>query len=93
MSIWCSPPLTQLTLINVIADKTVEVATPPISAVTYSTSKFDQLCAEIADLKCIIESLCINNDQQSSTCGCTPCSSQAQTPTTIDNPDKICWYH
>ena len=71
-----SPDMTNLDRLAQLADKIIEVATPLISTVTHLTSKFNQFCAEIADINHIIESLRIKNYcQLLSSHGCTLSSS------------------
>lgn len=92
-----STDTTELEKLAQLADKIVEVATPPVSTVT-SSSEYEQLRTEMADLRKLVESLHIpvstqRNRQRSSSRGRTPRRSRASTPTNTEASDDLCWYH
>ena len=94
-----SSDTTELEKLAQLADKIVEVATPPISAVTSNSStEYEQLRTEMADLRRLVESLRFSGSTQrsrkrSSSRGRTPRRDRASTPTSTEVSGDCCWYH
>ena len=82
-----STDTTNLEKMAQIADKIMEVATPPISTITVS-SDLNQVRSEISDLRKLVETqLLVTRRQRRNSRGRSP------TPTPLQTQNDVCWYH